>query len=151
MQLSKHFSLREFVKSQTAERLGIDNNPPEDVVPKLTFLCSQVLEPIREKTGKPIIVTSGYRCPELSKAIGSSENSQHCKGEAVDIECIGLSTLHLAEMIINHVDFDQCILECYKQGDLNSGWVHVSCKSGENRQEVLTYDKKNGYRKGLVV
>tara|TARA_Y100000361_G_C11028382_1_gene273390 strand:+ start:231 stop:686 length:456 start_codon:yes stop_codon:yes gene_type:complete len=151
MQLSKHFSLREFVKSQTAERLGIDNNPPEDVVPKLTFLCSQVLEPIREKTGKPIIVTSGYRCPELSKAIGSSENSQHCKGEAVDIECIGLSTLHLAEMIINHVDFDQCILECYKQGDLNSGWVHVSCKSGENRLEVLTYDKKNGYRKGLVV
>ena len=150
MQLSKHFSLREFVKSQTAERLGIDNTPPEDVVPKLTFLCSQVLEPIREKTG-PIIVTSGYRCPELSKAIGSSENSQHCKGEAVDIECIGLSTLHLAEMIINHVDFDQCILECYKQGDLNSGWVHVSCKSGEHRQEVLNYVKKNGYRKGLVV
>ena len=85
MQLSKHFKLSEFTKSQTAARLGIDNTPPEEVIPKLTFLCSQILEPLREKIDKPIIVTSGYRCAELSKAIGSSENSQHTKGEAVDI------------------------------------------------------------------
>ena len=106
---------------------------------------------MREKIDKPIIITSGYRCPELSKAIGSSENSQHCKGEAVDIEAFGMSTLNLAEMIINHFEFDQVILECYQKGDLNSGWVHCSLKSGENRKEVLTYSKAKGYEKGLKV
>ena len=151
MQLSKHFKLSEFTKSQTAARLGIDNTPPEEIIPKLTFLCSQILEPLREKIDKPIIVTSGYRCVELSKAIGSSEKSQHCKGEAVDIEALGMSTLNLAEMIINHFDFDQCILECYTPGDMNSGWVHVSLTSGENRKEVLTYSKEKGYAKGLVI
>ena len=151
MQLSKHFKLSEFTKSQTAARLGIDNTPPEEIIPKLTFLCSQILEPLREKIDKPIIVTSGYRCVELSKAIGSSEKSQHCKGEAVDIEALGMSTLNLAEMIINHFDFDQCILECYTPGDMNSGWVHVSLTSGENRKEVLTYSKDKGYAKGLVI
>jgi len=151
MQLTKHFSLQEFVKSQTAERMGIDNTPPEDIIPKLSFIATQILEPLREKIDKPIIITSGYRCPELSKAIGSSENSQHCKGEAVDIEAFGMSTLNLAEMIINHFEFDQVILECYQKGDLNSGWVHCSLKSGENRKEVLTYSKAKGYEKGLKV
>ncbi len=152
MQLSKHFKLSEFTKSQTAARMGIDNTPPEEVIPKLTFLCSQILEPLREKIDKPIIVTSGYRCVELSKAIGSSENSQHCKGEAVDIEALGMSTLSLAEMIINHFIFDQVILECFnKDKGLDSGWVHCSLTSGENRKEVLTYSKEKGYAKGLVI
>jgi len=151
MQLSKHFKLLEFTKSQTAARLGIDNTPPEEVIPKLTFLCSQILEPLREKIDKPIIITSGYRSVELCEAIGSNANSQHCKGEAVDIEALGMSTLNLAEMIINHFDFDQCILECYTPGDMNSGWVHVSLTSGENRKEVLTYSKDKGYAKGLVI
>ena len=152
MQLTKHFSLKEFTKSQTAERMGIDNTPPQDIIPKLSFLATQILEPLREKIGgKPIIITSGYRSPELSKDIGSSENSQHCKGEAVDIEALGMSTLNLAEMIINHFEFDQVILECYTQGDMNSGWVHCSLKSGENRKEVLTYTKEKGYQKGLVI
>ena len=151
MQLSKHFKLLEFTKSQTAARMGIDNTPPEEVIPKLTFLCSQILEPLREKIDKPIIITSGYRSVELCEAIGSNANSQHCKGEAVDIEALGMSTLNLAEMIINHFDFDQCILECYTPGDMNSGWVHVSLTSGENRKEVLTYSKDKGYAKGLVI
>jgi zinc D-Ala-D-Ala carboxypeptidase len=151
MQLTKHFSLREFTKSQTAERLGIDNTPPQDIIPKLSFLATQILEPLRERIQKPIIITSGFRTPDLSKAIGSSENSQHCKGEAVDIEAIGMSTLNLAEMIINHFEFDQVILECYKQGDMNSGWVHCSLKSGDNRKQVLTYTKDKGYAKGLVI
>ncbi|QDP49590.1 MAG: putative peptidase M15 [Prokaryotic dsDNA virus sp.] len=151
MQLTENFSLREFTKSQTADRLGIDNTPPEEMIPKLTFLCTQILEPLRKRIEKPIIITSGYRCPELSKAIGSSENSQHCKGEAADIEALGMSTLSLAEMIINHFDFDQCILECYKQGDMQSGWVHFSLTSGTNRKEVLTYTKEKGYAKGLVI
>jgi len=69
----------------------------------------------------------------------------------VDIEALGMSTLNLAEMIINHFEFDQVILECYKKGDMNSGWVHVSLKSGDNRKEVLTYTKEKGYEKGLVI
>jgi zinc D-Ala-D-Ala carboxypeptidase len=151
MQLTKHFSLKEFTKSQTADRKGIDNTPPQDIIPKLSFLATQILEPLREKIEKPIIITSGYRSPQLSLAIGSSQKSQHCKGEAVDIEAIGMSTLNLAEMIINHFEFDQVILECYKKGDMNSGWVHVSLKSGDNRKEVLTYTKEKGYEKGLVI
>jgi hypothetical protein len=151
MQLTKHFSLKEFTKSQTADRKGLDNTPPQDIIPKLSFLATQILEPLRERIQKPIIITSGYRSPELSLAIGSSQLSQHCKGEAVDIEALGMSTLNLAEMIINHFEFDQVILECYKKGDMNSGWVHVSLKSGDNRKEVLTYTKEKGYEKGLVI
>jgi len=151
MQLTKHFSLKEFTKSQTADRKGLDNTPPQDIIPKLSFLATQKLEPLRERIQKPIIITSGYRSPEVSLAIGSSQLSQHCKGEAVDIEALGMSTLNLAEMIINHFEFDQVILECYKKGDMNSGWVHVSLKSGDNRKEVLTYTKEKGYEKGLVI
>ena len=151
MRLSTNFTLAEFTKSQTADRKGIDNTPPQDIIPKLSFLATQILEPLREKIEKPIIITSGYRSPQLSLAIGSSQKSQHCKGEAVDIEAIGMSTLNLAEMIINHFEFDQVILECYKKGDMNSGWVHVSLKSGDNRKEVLTYTKEKGYEKGLVI
>tara|TARA_Y100000741_G_C18107473_1_gene499436 strand:+ start:120 stop:575 length:456 start_codon:yes stop_codon:yes gene_type:complete len=151
MQLTKNFSLREFTKSQTAERMGIDNTPPEEIIPKLSFLATQILEPLREKIDKPILITSGYRCPELCEAIGSKPTSQHTKGEAVDIEAIGMSTLNLAEMIINHFDFDQVILECYRKGDMNSGWVHCSLISGENRKEVLTYTKAKGYEKGLKI
>ncbi len=151
MQLTKHFSLKEFTKSQTADRKGLDNTPPQDIIPKLSFLATQILEPLRERIQKPIIITSGYRSPELSLAIGSSQLSQHCKGEAIDIEALGMSTLNLAEMIINHFEFDQVILECYKKGDMNSGWVHVSLKSGDNRKEVLTYTKEKGYEKGLVI
>ena len=151
MQLTKHFSLKEFTKSQTADRKGLDNTPPQDIIPKLSFLATQILEPLRERIQKPIIITSGYRSPELSLAIGSSQLSQHSKGEAVDIEALGMSTLNLAEMIINHFEFDQVILECYKKGDMNSGWVHVSLKSGDNRKEVLTYTKEKGYEKGLVI
>ncbi len=151
MQLTKHFSLKEFTKSQTADRKGLDNTPPQDIIPKLSFLATQILEPLRERIQKPIIITSGYRSPQLSLAIGSSQLSQHCKGEAIDIEALGMSTLNLAEMIINHFEFDQVILECYKKGDMNSGWVHVSLKSGDNRKEVLTYTKEKGYEKGLVI
>tara|TARA_R100001460_G_scaffold41877_1_gene77767 strand:- start:1225 stop:1698 length:474 start_codon:yes stop_codon:yes gene_type:complete len=152
MQLTKHFSLQEFTKSQTAERMGIDNTPPDDIIPKLSFLATQILEPLREKIDKPILITSGYRCPKLCEAIGSKPTSQHTKGEAVDIEAIGMSTLNLAEMIINHFDFDQVILECFnKDKGLDSGWVHCSLTSGENRKEVLTYTKAKGYQKGLVI
>ena len=97
---------------------------------------------------KPIVISSGYRCPPLSEAIGSSSKSQHCVGNAVDIEVLGVSTYDLADLIVTSLDFDQCILECYT-GETNSGWVHVSYyEKGANRKQVLTYDGKS-FENGL--
>ena len=149
MQLSPHFTLREFTKSQMAERLGIDNYPSPLHITNLTHLATNLLEPLRTLVQKTIVITSGYRCHTLSEAIGSSSKSQHCVGNAVDIEVFGVSTYDLADLIVTSLDFDQCILECYT-GETNSGWVHVSLVQENNRQEVLTYDKVNGYRKGLI-
>ena len=86
MQISKHFSLRELTKSQMAERLGINNSPSPEHIVNLSHLTEHLLEPLRALVQKPIVVTSGYRCPALSEAIGSSAKSQHCVGSAVDIE-----------------------------------------------------------------
>lgn len=149
MQLSKHFSLRELTKSQTAERMGIDNTPSPEHIINLKHLTEHLLEPLRTLVQKPIIITSGFRSPSLSKAIGSSSKSQHCLGCAADIEVFGTSTYDLANLIVSSLDFDQCILECFT-GEINSGWTHVSLVQENNRQEVLTYNKIDGYKKGLV-
>ena len=124
MQLSKHFTLEEFEKSQTATRKGITNKAGSGEIKNLTDLCYEVLEPVRAKFDKPIIITSGYRSPELCEAIGSKATSQHTKGEAVDFEIAGVSNLQVALWLTNNVNFDQCILEFWKDGEPNSGWVH---------------------------
>ena len=147
MQLSKHFTLEEFEKSQTATRKGITNKAGSGEIKNLGDLCYEVLEPVRAKFDKPVTITSGYRSPELSEAIGSKSTSQHCLGEAVDLEVIGESNLKVALWIENNVDFDQLILEFYT-GEANSGWIHVSYKDGSNRKQVLTYDGKS-YTNGL--
>ena len=147
MQLSKHFTLEEMEKSQTATRKGIKNKAGSGEIKNLGDLCYEVLEPVRVKFDKPVTITSGYRSPELSEAIGSKSTSQHCKGEAVDMEVIGVSNLQVALWIQNNVDFDQLILEFWT-GEANSGWIHVSYKDGSNRKQVLTYDGKS-YTNGL--
>ena len=147
MQLSKHFKLEEFTKSMTATRKGIKNEPGSGEIKNLENLCYEILEPLRAKFDKPITITSGYRSPQLSEAIGSKSTSQHCLGEAVDMEVIGVSNLQVALWIENNVDFDQLILEFYT-GEANSGWIHVSYKDGSNRKQVLTYDGKS-YTNGL--
>ena len=147
MQLSKHFTLEEMEKSQTATRKGIKNKAGSGEIKNLGDLCYEVLEPVRAKFDKPVTITSGYRSPELSEAIGSKSTSQHCLGEAVDMEVIGVSNLQVALWIQNNVDFDQLILEFYT-GETNSGWIHVSYKEGSNRKQVLTYDGKS-YTNGL--
>jgi len=142
--LSEHFTLGELIRSETADRLGIDNMPPAEIIPKLKHLCVEILEPIRQHYGKPFRPNSGYRSPEVNQAVGSSTTSQHCKGEAVDIEIPGVSNYELAVWIRDNLTFDQVILECYRPGEPNSGWVHVSLKAGEtNRAEVLTYSNKH--------
>ena len=148
MQLSKHFKLEEFEKSMTAVRKGIENKAGSGEIKNLTDLCYTVLEPVRAKFDKPIIITSGYRSPELNRAIGSkSDTSQDCKGQAVDFEIAGLSNLQVAVWIEANCDFDQLILEFWKEGEANSGWIHCSYVEGSNRKQVLTYsggEYKNG-------
>ena len=147
MQLSKHFTLEEFEKSQTATRKGIKNKAGSGEIKNLGDLCYEVLEPVRAKFDKPVTITSGYRSPELSEAIGSKATSQHCKGEAVDFEIAGVSNLQVALWLTNNVNFDQCILEFWT-GEASSGWIHVSYKDGSNRKQVLTFDGKS-YTNGL--
>ena len=134
MQLSKHFKLDE-------------NKAGSGEIKNLTDLCYGVLEPVRAKFDKPITITSGFRSPALCEAIGSKTTSQHTKGEAADFELPNISNLQVALWIENNCDFDQLILEFWKEGEPNSGWVHCSFKEGSNRKQVLTYsggEFKNG-------
>ena len=149
MQLSKHFKLSEFEKSSTATRLGIKNKAGSGEIKNLTDLCYAVLEPVRAKFDKPIMVTSGYRSEELCVAIKSSKTSQHTKGQAVDFEIAGVSNLQLAIWIQNNCDYDQLILEFWKEEEgANSGWVHCSYNEGSNRKQVLTFNGKE-FKNGL--
>ena len=147
MQLSKHFTLEEFEKSQTATRKGIKNKAGAGEIKNLGDLCYEILEPVRIKFDKPVTITSGYRSEELCEAIGSKKTSQHTTGNACDFEIAGVSNLEVALWIENHCDFDQLILEYYT-GEANSGWIHVSYKDGSNRKQVLTFDGKS-YTNGL--
>lgn len=147
MKLSKNFSLQEMTKSQTALRRGIDNTPTPDKIDPLTMLCEKVLQPVRDHFDRPVTITSGYRSPELCMAIGSKPTSQHTKGQAADFEVPGVSNMEVAKWISENLEFDQLILECYTGG--NTGWIHCSYVH-EPRKELLTYDRVNGYRKGLI-
>ena len=146
MHLSKNFTLAELTKSQTAERKGINNTPNSEAIENLKMLADNILQPVRDEFGS-FIVSSGYRCPELSIAIGSSKNSQHCKGQAADFEVANVDNYLLAQWIRDNLVFDQLILECYTGG--NTGWIHCSYVP-DGRKETLTYDRQNGYRKGLL-
>ena len=85
MRLIEHFQLSEFEKSLTARARGISNSVPANLIPNIKNLCEQVLEPLRQHVGKPVVIGSGYRCPTLNKAVGGVTNSQHMTGEAADI------------------------------------------------------------------
>ena len=151
MKLTENFTLQELIKSQTALRKGINNKPASPgVVVNLQTLCEKVLQPVRDHFGKPVTVNSGYRCPKLNKAIGSSSKSQHTKGLAADIEIPGVSNKELAEYIESKLPFDQLILEFYNGVDPNSGWVHVSyVDDDKNRKQTLTINA-NGTFPGFV-
>ena len=105
MKLSDNFSLKEMIKSQTALRKDIDNEPGEEEIENLKLLCENVLQPVREYYGKAVRVNSGYRSPELNSAIGGSKTSDHCKGMAADIEINGVANAELAEWIEKNCEF----------------------------------------------
>lgn len=133
--MGKYFTINELTKSSTAQRLHIANNPTQEVKDNLNKLIDNVLDPLRELYGKPIIVNSGYRCTKLNKAIGGAKNSQHLVGQASDIRTVQNtkeSNKELFDLIKNSkLPFDQLINEY----DYN--WVHVSY-SPRNRRQVLT-------------
>ena len=138
MKLSNNFHLKELTKSETADRLGLKNQPTDEQLVALTVVVNQVLQPVRDKFGI-VTVNSGLRGEEVNKAVGGSKNSQHCQGEAVDFECYSVSNWELAKWIQSELDFDQLILEFYKKGDPQSGWVHCSySRFGGNRRKQMT-------------
>ena len=152
VRLSENFLLSEYTKSQTATRKGIDNTPGSIHLDNAHALFTNVVQKIRNNFGVTII-TSGYRSADLNYAIGGSNTSQHCKGQAVDIECPGTPNYDVAKWIEDNLEFDQLILEFYTPGIPDSGWVHVSYNSEENRKSVLTALKENGktvYKPGLI-
>ena len=136
--LSKHVSYREGVYSRTAERLGLKNDPSDVHLANMKLIAEKVFEPLREFVGGPIKINSFYRGPELNKAIGGSAKSQHCHGQAIDIDdTFGHATnAVMFKWIKENIDFDQMIWEF--GDDENPNWVHVSYVSPEfNRKRCL--------------
>ena len=140
--MGREVSLKELLFSETATRLGIDNTPTDQILINLQTLIYEVITPIVNQFGD-IKITSGYRSPALCKAIGSSERSQHTTGMAVDCDVLGVPNKELADWIVNHLEFDQCILEFWKPEEINSGWVHVSYNKAGNRKMYLRAYKSN--------
>ena len=134
MKKIKYFSLSEFLNSATAKRLGIDNTPTFEVVDNLNKLADY-LDVIREKVGKPILISSGFRCPVLNKAVGGVANSQHLKGLAADLICSDMESLE--KVLRDTGGFDQLIKE-HRKGS-KSFWFHVSVcsRNGKPRNQII--------------
>ena len=143
MKLSKNFTLEEFIRSNTADRMGIDNVPKDEkVIENLRHLCFEILQPLRDYVG-PVHINSGYRCKELNVAVGGVKNSQHCRGEAADIRIASPKQgREWAAWIEDNCRFDQMLLERNKNGAV---WLHVSCKrdTEANRQVFKKLEIRN--------
>lgn len=160
MQLTKHFQLSEFITSATAKQQGIDNTPTIEVIENLQYLCQEILEPLREYFNEPIVISSGYRCPALNKAVRGSVNSNHLYGYAADIRLptklapnpslrepqgkLGSGQVRIQDLargreyllyILDNHKFDELIWEHDKSGNY---WLHVAIKrQGPNRQRYV--------------
>jgi len=147
MQISKHLSLAEVSRSETAKRKGINNTPSGEHLENFKKLAENIFEPIREHFAVPIHISSGYRSKELNAAIGGASSSQHCQGEAIDIDMdgssSGVSNADVFKYIKDHLNFDQLIWEF--GSDSNPDWVHVSYEStGKQRKQILKAVKAGG-------
>ena len=143
--ISKHISYREGVYSITATRKGIDNTPNNDQLLKMELIAEEVFEPLRAYVGGPIKINSFFRCPELNTAIGGSSKSQHCKGQAIDIDDTygRMTNAEMYHWIKEYLEFDQMIWEF--GDDDNPDWVHVSYVSeSENRNRCLKASRVSG-------
>ena len=150
--ISKHISYKEGVYSTTALRRNIENKPNEEQLENMKLIGEKIFEPLREYVGGPIKINSFFRGADLNKAIGGSNRSQHCKGQAMDIDdTFGYKTnAQMYSFIKENLDFDQMIWEF--GDDNNPNWVHVSYVSPEkNRQVCLKAYKQNGKTKYMVI
>lgn len=138
----KYFTIKELCKSETADKLKIDNTPPKEVVDNLTFFVEKILDPLRESWGSAIIINSGYRCPTLNKAVGGSKTSVHQKGWAVDIRPKNKRMDEFKAHVIAFFEgrsWDQVILE--KNG--NAVWIHIGLynNSGKQRKQIFKIEQ----------
>ena len=150
--ISKHISYKEGVYSNTALRRGIENEPNKEQLENMKLIAEKIFEPLRSYVGGPIKINSFFRCPELNTAIGGSKTSQHCKGQAMDIDdTFGKATnADMYNWIKEHLDFDQMIWEF--GDDDNPAWVHISYVSpGKNRNRCLKAYKDKGKTKYMVI
>ena len=147
MQLSEHLNLAEVTRSETAKRKGISNMPTPEHLENFKNLAINIFEPIRKHFGKPIHISSGYRSKQLNTAIGGSLTSQHCSGEAIDIDmdgsANGITNKQVFDYIKQYLNFDQLIWEFGTS--TNPDWVHVSYKTnGKQRKQILKAVKQGG-------
>lgn len=138
MDISKNFTLRELARSATADRLGIDNSPSKAITANLQELCQTVLQPIRDKWGEPIIVTSGYRCPKLNAAVGGAKASQHMLGQAADIHSV-------SDKVSDNYKLFEVIRQMVEKGEIKVGqlideygynWIHVSTPHLKHNNQI---------------
>ena len=142
MKLSKNFTYEELIHSNVAERKGLKNRPKtkeeeKKVIENLRALCIEVLQPLRDYLGKPVVISSGYRSEELNRMVGGVKGSQHLRGEAADIQVENTEhLLKIMHFIMDETDFDQLIWERDKAG---TQWVHVSYRRyGVNKHQVMS-------------
>ena len=146
MKLSEHLDLSEVIRSDSAKRNGISNMPTNEHIANFMLLAEKIFEPIREHFGVPIRISSGYRSKELNAKIGGSATSQHCKGQAIDIDMDGtsLTNKQIFDYIKDNLPFDQLIWEFGNED--NPDWVHVSYVPN-GRKQILKAFKMNGATK----
>ena len=147
MKLTANITLDELTKSQTAERKGINNNPSPQQIENIKALAVNVLQPVRSHFDKPLIISSGFRCAQLCIEIGSKITSQHVADNdaaAADFEIPGVDNRELATWIKNELEFDQLILEFYRDNEPTSGWIHCSYYSNNNRNQCLRAMREDG-------
>jgi len=152
MTISNHITYAESIHSNTAKRRGIDNTPNPTQVEAMKLLASEVFEPLREWVGGPIKVNSFYRSVALNEEIGGVASSQHCKGQAIDIDDVygRKSNAEMFHWIKENLCFDQLIWEFGT--DMNPNWIHISFVSKEdNRNRCLKAYKENGRTKYKII
>ena len=152
MKISDHITYAEAIHSNTGKRMGIDNTPSQTQVEAMKLLAEKVFEPLREWVGGPIKVNSFFRSEALNEAIGGSGTSQHCKGQAIDIDDVygRKSNAEMYNWIKENLDFDQMIWEFGT--DMQPNWVHVSYVSEEkNRNKCLKAYKEHSRTKYKVI
>ena len=150
--ISKHISYKESIYSTTAIRRGINNTPNDEQLKNMELIADEIFEPLRTYVGGPIKINSFFRCPELNTAIGGSGKSQHCKGQAIDIDdTFGrMTNAEMYHWIKEHLEFDQMIWEF--GDDDNPDWVHISYVSPkDNRNRCLKAYREKGKTKYMVI